>query len=244
MRPKRVRAVILAYLNANREESQSRAFSSGERYASLMRKNCYDVPNPRLRIAKPVGARLHGDTLFSMSLLPRFPLIALSLGALFLGACSTPPKPAPVAIVRPAPTPPPAPIVPVVHEGPNYRYVERAIVNAESEQQAPYWLTGFDNSGRERVLPADNQGVALVLQAPVGVPKLLIEDLGHNSDRIHVRIVNRGDAPLTLDVACLNRTPPIKRHANVGFPIGARSMIDLALDTPSRERSNLILRVR
>ena len=179
-----------------------------------------------------------------MSFLPRFPLILLSLGALLLGACATPPRPVTVVVKPVPPSPPPVTPEPVIHEGPNYRYVERAIVNAESEQQTPYWLTGFDNSGRERVLPADNQGVALVLQAPVGVPKLLVEDLGHDSDRIHVRIVNRGDAPLNLDVAYLNRTPPIRRHANVDFPIGARSMIDLALDTPSRDRANLLLRVR
>ena len=209
-----------------------------------MQKNCYDAPKQRLRIAKPIAARLHEDVFPAMSLFPRFPLISLSLGALLFGACATAPRPAPPVAKPPPPPPPPVVLVPVIHEGPHYRYVERALVNAESEQQTPYWLTGFDNSGRERVLPADNQGVALVLQAPVGVPKLLIEDLGHDSDRIHVRIVNRGDAPLNLDVACLNRTPPIRRHANVEFPIGARSMIDLALDTPSRDRSNLILRVR
>jgi len=179
-----------------------------------------------------------------MSLFPRFPLISVSLGALLLGACATPPRSVAPVVTRPLPPPPPVVLAPVIHEGPNYRYVERAIVNTASEQQAPYWLTGFDNSGRERVLPADNQGVALVLQAPVGVPKLLVEDLGHDSDRIHVRIVNRGDTPLNLDVACVNRTPPVRRHASVEFPIGARSMIDLALDTPSHDRSNLLLRVR
>ena len=169
----------------------------------------------------------------------------LLLGALFLGACATAPKPAPVAPQQPAPAP--APVVarePVIHEGPNYRYVERAIATVDPEQAPPYWLTGFDNSGRERVLPIDNQGVALVLQAPVGVPKLLVEEKNSHDDRIHLRIVNRGPVPLALDVTCLSRTPPVHRHAVVVFDIGARSMIDLALDTPATDRGNLLVRVR
>lgn len=173
------------------------------------------------------------------------PAIAISLGALLLGACTTPPKPAPVA-TTPAKTAPTvaAPAAPVVHEGPNYRYVERAVIGNAAEQQAPYWLTGFNNTGRERVLPADNQGVALVLQAPVGVPKLLVEDKGQNADRIHVRIVNRGDFPLDLAVTCFTRTIPVNYYADVPITVGAHRMIDLALDTPSRERANLLLRVR
>ena len=144
----------------------------------------------------------------------------LLLGSLLLGACATAPKPAPVA--APPPAPAPLPVVarePVIHEGPNYRYVERAITAVDAEKAPPYWLTGFDNSGRERVLPIDNQGVALVLQAPVGVPKLLVEEKNAHDDRIHLRIVNRGPVPLELDVTCLSRTPPIHRHAVVIRPI-------------------------
>ncbi|MBC8009017.1 MAG: hypothetical protein H7067_02845 [Burkholderiales bacterium] len=168
------------------------------------------------------------------------------LGSLLLGACATAPKPAPAPVtpVSVAPAPAAAPLQPVVHEGPNYRYVERVITTVEAMEAPPYWLTGFDNSGRERVLPTDNQGVALVLQAPVGVPKLLVEEKNADDDRIHLRIVNRGPAALELDVACLTRTPPIRRHAVVIFKIGARSMIDLALDTPAKDRGNLIVRVR
>lgn len=171
--------------------------------------------------------------------------VSLLLGSLFLGACSTPRKTAP-APATPAPksVSPIAATEPVIHEGPNYRYVERVITTVEAEQAPPYWLTSFDNNGRERVLPTDNQGVALVLQAPVGVPKLLVEEKNADDDRIHLRIVNRGPAPLELDVTCLNRNPPMRRHAVVIFDIGARSMIDLALDTPAKDRGNLLVRVR
>lgn len=180
-----------------------------------------------------------------MSIHPRTPVFLLPAAALLVSACTTPrsPSASPVAPVAAVPT---ATAVgqPVVIEGPNYRYVERPIAGAASETEAPYWLTGFDNSGRERVLPSDNQGVALVLQAPVGVPKLMVEAQNRNNDRIHIRILNRGAYPLDLEIACLTRTPPIRRHAVVEVPIKAVSMLDLAFDTPASDRANLVIRVR
>jgi hypothetical protein len=170
----------------------------------------------------------------------------LALSALLLGACATQPVPPPAA----GPAKPQSPSVaatpapPVVIEGKNFRYIERAINTIDSDKEAPYWLTGFNNSGRQRVLPTDNQGIALVLQAPVGVPKLVVEDLGERSDRIHLRIVNRGDFGFGIEVACVTRIPPYRRHAGVEMRIGANSIIDLALDTPSAERPNLLVRIR
>lgn len=178
----------------------------------------------------------------------RFPLL-VTLASLLLGACATPPRgdtalpgatnstPAPVVSGPAAPAP-------VVHEGQNYRYVQRRLADVATENDAPYWLTSFDNAGRERVLPANNQGVALVLQAPVGVPKLVIEETAPGADRIHLRIINRGDLGIDLEIACLTRTTPVRRYARVDLPIGALSMIDLALDTPASDRSNLLIRVR
>ncbi len=172
------------------------------------------------------------------------PLVPL-LSALLLGACASAPRPAPPAPPAPvvAPTPAPRPAI-VVHEGTNYRYVERPVATVEAEQAPPFWLTSFDNVGRIPVLPLNNQGVALVLQAPVGVPKLLVEEASSSADRVHVRIVNRGENGLGLEITCLNRNPPNRNHANVILRIGPLSMIDLVLDTPSKERNNLMLRVR
>lgn len=176
------------------------------------------------------------------------PLLALS--SLLLGACATPPRrdtalvgAANTATPTAATSAPSAP-APVVHEGQNYRYVQRRLADVAAENEAPYWLTSFDNAGRERVLPANNQGVALVLQAPVGVPKLVLEEKAPGADRIHLRIINRGDIGMDLEIACLTRTTPVRRYARVDVPIGGLSMIDLALDTPASDRSNLLIRVR
>ncbi|TAG27749.1 MAG: hypothetical protein EAZ36_06535 [Verrucomicrobia bacterium] len=167
----------------------------------------------------------------------------LPLVTLFLSACSSPRMTFPSAPTASASRGAAAEQA-VVIEGENFRYVERAIAGVASENERPYWLTGFDNSGRERVLPANNQGVALVLQAPVGVPKLVVESQKASRDRIHLRITNRGAYPLELEIACLTRTPPIRRHAVVEVPIKAMSMLDLAIDTPAADRDNLVILVR
>ncbi|TAG27748.1 MAG: hypothetical protein EAZ36_06530 [Verrucomicrobia bacterium] len=172
----------------------------------------------------------------------------LPLAALFFTACSSsrvPSASAPAPSLGTVSSSPGSPsnVQPVVVEGANFRYVERAITSATAEA-APYWLTGFDNSGRARVLPTDNQGVALVLQAPVAVPKLVIESQKDSQDRIHIRILNRGARALKLEISCSTRSVPIRRHATIDVPIKAVSMLDLAIDAPSADREKLVILVR
>jgi hypothetical protein len=168
--------------------------------------------------------------------------------ALFWSGCSTVTKieqvePS-VAVAKVSPTL----WEPIIVEGVNYRYVKRQLGLVDtSETQAPYWLTDLDNTERERVrvLPDNNYGVALVLQAAVAVPKLLIQSVTAKEDLVHVRIVNRSEQETRIQVSCTTRDEPSEQRALIpNLDMGPRSMIDLALNTHSRDRGNLLLRVR
>jgi hypothetical protein len=141
-------------------------------------------------------------------------------GALFLGACSTPPAPPPPRVLAPPAPPPRPPPAPPLPPGVSI-----------SPPLSGDTAGAFTQSRRgERTFPHNAIGANLAFTANLRMPKLEAVDLPGGGYQLRVRFSNASQTPLQVSFYCIydGETKATRSVRHIEFPVN--TFRDIALD--------------